>query len=92
MVVVACTYFFTEKMPAIQYQEFIDFSNAILDEKNDFTYELLDRQRDLAQFTLENSLENRTYSDGDFLACYARKLDEQIDETDIDFFCAKLLF
>ena len=88
----ACTYFFTEKMPAIQYQEFIDFSNAILDEKNDFIYELLDRQRDLAQFTLENSLENRTYSDGDFLACYARKLDEQIDETDIDFLCANLLF
>lgn len=43
-----CTYFFTEKMPAIQDQEFIDFSNAILDEKNDFIYELLDTQKRLS--------------------------------------------
>ena len=72
-------------------------------------YELLDRQRDVARFTLENSdnlteqkiiflqftivicninfpvvlvdfIENRVYSDIDFLTFYSRKLDEQLDE------------
>ena len=44
-----------KKMPVFQSQDFIDFSTGTLDEKIDFMYELLDRQRDAAPFTLENS-------------------------------------
>ena len=44
-----------KKMPVFQSQDFIDFSTLTLDEKIDFMYELLDRQRDVARFTLENS-------------------------------------
>ena len=98
-----------KKMPVFQSQDFIDFSTLTLDEKIDFMYELLDRQRDAAPFTLENSdnltkekriflqfiivicntnfavvlvnfIENRVYSDIDFLTFYSRKLDEQLDE------------
>ena len=35
---------------------------------------------------LVNDIENRTYSSVDFLAIYARKLDEQLDKIDIDFY------
>ena len=35
---------------------------------------------------LVNDIENRTYSNVDFLAIYARKLDEQLDKIDIDFY------
>ena len=106
---------FDLKMPVIQDQENVDFSNASLDEKVDFVYDLLSRQRLLVQFTLEysnslteeravflkfiiivcntnfavvlvNAVENKTYSDADFSAIYARKLDEQLDEIDIDFY------
>ena len=35
---------------------------------------------------LVNAIENRTYSDVNFLAIYARKLDEQLDEIDINFY------
>ena len=98
-----------KKMPVFQSQDFIDFSTLTLDEKIDFMYELLDRQRDVARFTLEKSdnltkekrislqfitvifntnfaavlvnfIENRVYSDIDFLTFYSRKLDEQLDE------------
>ena len=41
-------------MPVLQSQDFIDFSNATLDEKIDLVYELLDKQRELARLTLEN--------------------------------------
>lgn len=45
-------------MPVIQDQEFIDLCNACLDEKIDFAYELLYKQRSLVRYTLEtfNSL------------------------------------
>ena len=43
-------------MPVLQSQDFIDFSNATLDEKIDLVYELLDKQRELAQLTLENGI------------------------------------
>ena len=36
-----------KKMPVFQSQDFIDFSTGTLDEKIDFMYELLDRQRDV---------------------------------------------
>ena len=35
---------------------------------------------------LVNDIENRTYSSVDFFAIYARKLDEQLDKIDIDFY------
>ena len=35
---------------------------------------------------LVNAIENRTYSDVNFLAIYARKVDEQLDEIDINFY------
>ena len=41
-------------MPVLQSQDFIDFSNATLDEKIDLVYELLDKERELARLTLEN--------------------------------------
>ena len=41
-------------MPVLQSQDFIDFSNATLDEKIDLVYELLDKQRELARLTLAN--------------------------------------
>ena len=98
-----------KKMPIFQSQNFNDFSTGTLDEKIDFMYELLDRQRDVARFTLENLdnltkekiiflqfiivicntnfavvlvnfIENRVYSDIDFLTFYSRKLDEQLDD------------
>ena len=36
-----------KKMPVFQSQDFIGFSTLTLDEKIDFMYELLDRQRDV---------------------------------------------
>ena len=112
---------FDLKMPVIQHQETVIFSNASLDEKVDFVYDLLPRQRLIVQFTLEysgslteeravffkfviavcntnfavalvNAIENRIYSDISFLAIYARKLDEQLEESDIDFTCAEFIF
>ena len=44
-----------KKIPVFQGQDFIDFSTGTLDEKIDFMYELLDRQKDVARFTLEIS-------------------------------------
>lgn len=50
-------------MPVLQSQDFIDFSNATLDDKIDIVFELLDKQRNLARLSCENielSLEVRT--------------------------------
>ena len=41
-------------MPVIQEQEFIDFSNATLDEKVQFIFDLLNRQTNIARYTLEH--------------------------------------
>lgn len=53
-VVVAFSFFTTKTMPVLQSQDFIDFSNATLDEKIDVVFELLEKQRDLARLMSEN--------------------------------------
>ena len=50
-------------MPVLQSQDFVDFSNATLDDKIDIIFELLDKQRNLARLSYENTelpLEVRT--------------------------------
>ena len=64
----------------------LEYSNSLTEERAVFLKFIIVVCNTNFAVVLVNAIENRTYSDVDFLVIYARKLDEQLDEIDIDFY------
>ena len=64
----------------------LEYSNSLTQEIAVFLKFIIEFCNTNLAVALVNTIENRTYSDVNFLAIYARKLDEQLDEIDIDFY------